>query len=523
LLSGILLSLPWYPVYPGVFLVFALVPLFYVENFFLRNKAYFPIHTAYLHFTLTFFIWQLLSFWWISNVTTIGALFLIMFNSLCYATVFVMAHLVGRVLGPRLGRLSLLVFWLSFEYLSLHADFAIPWLVLGNGMADNHKLIQWYEYTGVLGGSLWILYANFLLWDVIFLFRKAHPRRIILKAISLTLLIVLPPLWSHSIYNKVVQDDKKFTVAVIQPNIDPFNEKFSGLSQEEQLSIILHLADSVANDSIDIYVAPETSIDNQIWEENLRNNYCIFTIDEFVHKHTNAAFVIGAVTNKGFLKNETPSVTARYNDLDSLYFDVFNTGMYIDTSTTIQLYHKSKLVPGVERAPFIKVFKFLKNHTLSLGGADGSFGQQAAPSLLENPTKEIRIAPLICYESVFGAHVNDFINKGANVIFILTNDGWWSGTPAYQQHIDYARLRAIETRRTIVQCANTGISGIIDNRGNLTQATRWWQRTAFTATVKTSSAQTFYVKHGDYIGRIAVFLAVCILMILVSTKIRGKK
>lgn len=523
LLSGVLLALPWYPIWPAVFLGFAFLPLLYVEDNLLQRKQYIPLHTAFLHFTLTFFVWQLLSFWWISAVTIVGALFLITFNSFCYAGVFVLSHYIGRQMGRSFGRLSLLVFWLTFEYINLHLAAGLPWLVLGNGLSKHIQLIQWYEYTGVLGGSLLILCINFLLSDLILQFRKIHPRIYIFKALFVLVLIVFPMVYSLSLYNKVVPEGKHINVAIIQPNIDPFTEKFGGISQEEQLSIILRLADSVAHRSIDLYIAPETAIDNEIWEDKLRNNFSIFAVEEFVHNNPDAAVIIGAITYKEVPENiELPS-TARYNTQDRIYYEAFNSALYIDTSSQIPIYHKSKLVLGVEKAPLIGLSKFLKKFTINLGGAEGSFGQQLKPTLLGDSNKGIRTASIICYESVFGSHVNQFINKGANIIVILTNDGWWGDTPAYTQHFDYAKIRAIETRRSVVRCANTGISGIIDTRGNVVSSTQWWQRTALNGEAALNDVQTFYVKHGDYIGRVAAFLSACILLILVNTVIRKRK
>ncbi|HEX2936200.1 MAG TPA: apolipoprotein N-acyltransferase [Bacteroidales bacterium] len=523
MLSGLLLGLPWYPVWPGLFLGFALLPLLYVEDYLLQRKQHFPMHTAFLHFTLTFFVWQFLSFWWISNVTIIGALFLITLNSFCYAGFFALSHYIGRQQGRSFGRLSLLVFWITFEFISLRIDFGVPWLILGNGLFKHTQLIQWYEYTGVLGGSLWILGVNFLVADMVLQFRKIHPRIYVFKAAFTLALLISPVMCSLNLYKKAVPEGKHINVALIQPNIDPFTEKFEKISQEEQLAIILGLADSVSHCPIDLYVAPETAIDNQIWEDNLRNNYSIFAIDEFVHNNPHTAFIIGAITYKELPESGKLPATARFNAQDSLYYEAFNSALYVDTSTHIPIYHKSKLVLGIEKAPLIGLFKFLKKFTIQLGGPEGSFGQQATPTLLGDSTKGIQTASVICYESVFGAHVNQFINKGANIIVILTNDGWWGGTPAYSQHFDYARIRAIETRRWVVRSANTGISGIIDSRGNVVSRTQWWQRTVLSGKVALNDIQTFYVKHGDYIGRVAAFLSVCILMILVSMRIRKGK
>ncbi|MFP4047906.1 MAG: nitrilase-related carbon-nitrogen hydrolase, partial [Bacteroidales bacterium] len=119
------------------------------------------------------------------------------------------------------------------------------------------------------------------------------------------------------------------------------------------------------------------------------------------------------------------------------------------------------------------------------------------------------------YESVFGEYVSSYVRKGADVIFILTNDGWLR-SPGYMQHLHFARLRAIETRRDIARSANTGISAFINQKGELLKTTEWWERNALKGTLNANNEQTFYVEYGDYIGRVSTFLAVFALLYLIA-------
>jgi apolipoprotein N-acyltransferase len=173
--------------------------------------------------------------------------------------------------------------------------------------------------------------------------------------------------------------------------------------------------------------------------------------------------------------------------------------------------------------PFRKYLGFLGDIVINIGGTTNSLGRQDEPSnfVAENETK---VAPVICYESVFGEYVTKYVNKGAEMIFIITNDGWWKNTPGYHQHLSFARLRAIETRRSIARCANTGISCFIDQRGNISQATQWWVPTAIKGTINSNNKMTFYVRFGDYIARIALFVSVLLVLrlLVVGLMKRGK-
>ena len=188
---------------------------------------------------------------------------------------------------------------------------------------------------------------------------------------------------------------------------------------------------------------------------------------------------------------------------------IYNTGQ-------MHIYHKSKLVQGVEFILDAYILKPLEKLSLDLGGTTGSLGTQDEPSVFishgDPAHSGLKIAPAICYESIYGEYIAEYINKGAKLICIITNDGWWGDTPGYKQHLAYARLRAIETRRSIARSANTGISCFINQRGDILQPTEWWEPAVIKGTLNANSKLTYYTKYGDYIGRIASFLAVLMLV-----------
>jgi apolipoprotein N-acyltransferase len=133
----------------------------------------------------------------------------------------------------------------------------------------------------------------------------------------------------------------------------------------------------------------------------------------------------------------------------------------------------------------------------------------------------VRVATVICYESVYGEFVTGYVKKGANLIFVLTNDGWWGDTPGYHQHNAFSSIRAIETRRSVARSANTGISSFINQRGEVLQKLSWWQRGAIKDTINANDSITFYVKYGDYIGRVARFFSLLVVLLLVAGMLKG--
>lgn len=514
--SGILLSLPWLAVLPGWILFIALVPLFIVEEEISKK----PVHAAGIEFWndawLCFLTWNGLSTWWILYATVTGAILASVLNAALMATVWWLFHLLKRRFKP-LAFLGLTVFWISFEYLHLNWELHWPWLTLGNGFANDVKLIQWYEYTGVLGGTLWIILINILIFRT-YKQLVAAKRKIAGLFFLLTLIILIPSFWSVKKYRNYKEDGKSFELVLLQPNIDPYSEKFEKTTKAKQMQVLTRLTDSLVRASTDFVVGPETVLPGSLWETDsiIRNPY-VAPFYKRSLRYPNLRFILGATTFVHFSEEEKKPFSARLNAIDSTWYDAFNAALQIDNTGKVQVYHKSILVPGVEKMPFARYISFLERYMIDLGGITGSLGSQDEPSVFTGVG--VKTAPAVCYESVFGEYLNGAVQKGGELIFIITNDGWWKNTPGYRQHLSFARLRAIETRRAIARSANTGISAFINQRGDILQQTSWWTRTALRGNLHANDKLTFYVRYGDYIGRIAAFMAVLLLLYYLSSLI----
>jgi apolipoprotein N-acyltransferase len=204
------------------------------------------------------------------------------------------------------------------------------------------------------------------------------------------------------------------------------------------------------------------------------------------------------------------------------YYEPYNAAMLVQADGTIEPYHKSKLVAFVEIMPFEELMGPLTEFSVDLGGTTGSLGSQKEREVMATRDGRVKAAPVICYESVFGEHVADHVRNGATLLVIMTNDGWWGTSPGYRQHLVYGRLRAIETRRDIARSANTGISCFIDQLGGIHQATEWWTPAAIRAQVLANDRLTFFVRHGDIIGRAAVWLSAVLFLVLAWIRIRRR-
>jgi len=132
---------------------------------------------------------------------------------------------------------------------------------------------------------------------------------------------------------------------------------------------------------------------------------------------------------------------------------------------------------------------------------------------LRSYNQTYQVAPAVCYESIYGEFMSTYVRNGADLIVVITNDGWWGNTPGYKQHENYARLRAIETRRWVARSANTGISCFIDPAGEVIDPQPWAQTAVIKKAIPvTRESQTFYVKYGDILSKGAVAAAVLLVI-----------
>jgi apolipoprotein N-acyltransferase len=284
------------------------------------------------------------------------------------------------------------------------------------------------------------------------------------------------------------------------------------LPWRDQLDSVTRVANPFVTNRTDFVLAPETAIPWELPEEKF-TEYPMYAYLDSVQKRWNGPdWVIGASTMRYF---ETKNSVASRPLRDGGFYESYNTSVHMGLNSSLRFVHKSKLVLGVEKIPFIGLLPFLENFAMDLGGASGSLGTEKEAVVLEG--KGVKFASLVCYESVYGEFITEFIRKGAQILFVITNDGWWRDTPGYKQHFAFSRLRAIETRRSIARSANTGISGFINQRGDIIQRSNWDENVAMKASLNLNTDLTIYAQYGDILGRVSWFVAV-LIMILTGAK-----
>jgi len=520
----LLLSLPFLLKGSGILILFGLLPVLMLQNFIENNK----IKHGWLLIYIVFLLWTIATTYWIGYANLRGAIASMVLYSLSLTLIILLYGWFKRKFGSALGYAFLVLGWLAWEYLMAEGELNWPWLALGNGFASLHKVVQWYEFTGVAGGSLWALLVSVISYDIAVTRSSCAARQMKVKNIILISLLLLPIFVSHAIYISYKENVNPAKFLILQPNIDPYVDKFGGMTQREQDEIFLELLYEGYDDEIDFIIGPETFtsgiIENRPYESDSFSRFAAAA-----KNIGDASMIFGASTHYIYPKessefNIKPKPSSRR--LGEGWYDSHNSSVLIDSSGNYSFYYKSKLVPLVEFMPFQRYLGEFRLFVIELGGYFGSYGVQDERTIFKSSDSRISIGTAICYESVYGNFYREFVLKGANVMSVITNDGWWLDSPGYRQHLWYDRLRAIETRRSIARCGNTGVSALIDQRGDITASTNWWRRESLKGELNLNDTITVFVKYGDYIGRIAyysmmIFIALA-LFALVKISVRAK-
>lgn len=546
-LSGVLWALAWPAVGGITFLAFvAWLPLLHAERLHDqrtagRKRAFVP------YVLLAVFIWNAACSWWFFGVSEplgtrlVSGFSPMVVNSLLMLIPWWLKRITQHRLGPRVAAWAFVSYWLAFERLHHGWDLQWPWFSIGNVFGTQPHWIQWYEHTGMLGGSLWVLLVTYFL-DLAIINWKVARRPLLITTTIAAALLIMPPALSIWRFKTIDTDEgRALEAVVVQPCIDPYTEKFGGVDAIEQLEHMLLLARNVMTDSTALVVMPETALQEGtfvdmrgavpiyqgLWENAIDQARSTQRLELFQEEFPHAALLTGMSSEFLFPKNARVPASARplfdpegLPEGEQRWYEAYNAALFLPSKGPVEVYNKSKLVAGVESMPFEEVLGYVSELSVDLGGVSGSLGTQEEREVLVDATSGLKLVPAICYESVFGEHVAAHVRNGGNLIAVITNDAWWGDTPGYHQHLTFSSIRAIETRRDVVRSANTGISCFVDRRGVIHRPTKWWEPVAKSGTAHLNNELTFFVRYGDLVGRTAVFFALVLLVVVVASRFR---
>ncbi len=557
LLFGIMMSMPFLLPHCSWLALVGLVPLLCAERLLtLTGRKH-----AWVYLYSGFVLWNAVTTFWVCNATVGGGIAAVLLNALQMLVIFLLFRGSRRVFGGILPYIFLAVMWIAWEKAYFGWDISWPWLVLGNAFARTPALVQWYDVTGTLGGSLWVWLCNLGIFGLLvwlsdgewFGHRLADgrwegfsPKARIVYSAALVLVFCGPVTWSLcKWFAPEPEPSGTVDVLVAQPNIDPYH-KFEAMTQNEQNDLLEKLVkpelidykrayerDSTwcGNASVPglLVLAPET-FTSDVTTNFLGASPTLNRFKSLLGDFPGVNMLLGASTYTRIESAERPSLTSR-QITGGLWYESHNSALMIDGSGRDEIFHKTKLVVAVEKLPYPVIFDPIDR---ALGGVMGRCVGQDEISLLHfrasdrnGAVTEVPLGCAVCYESVYGDYCRGYVLKGARALTIITNDAWWGDTPGYRQHLSYASLRAIETRRAIARCGNTGISGLIDSKGRIVEQGPWWRPATLHFRLPLNDGLTFFVTHGDITGRLCTFtflllLAAAIVKLVTARRSRAK-
>ena len=511
LCSALLLSLGWLG-FSGVTLLVAFVPLLIMSEAYSSSARDWWRMAGYM--ALTCLLWHAATVWWVWNATPIGPIAATIIGTWWNMVAFMTFHFVSKRAPRALAYTLLVALWIATENLYNSAEvLSFPWLLLGNGFSNDIALVQWYEYTGVFGGTLWVLASNLAIYEILRTKTKS-------AKVRAALIALVPMLLSIALFFGYTPSERTAKVSVIQPNIPCYPDERKAAGKNNALPDVQRLMSQVEED-VAYVVMPESALSylphfNSINEDNTEQYMPLLTALRG-NAPERTKLITGASSMRLYGESAATETAREHNILG--YYDLFNSALLVDSDGDIEeIYHKGKLVVGVEAVPMHKLFKYFE---VDLGGISGQLGWGTEHTIFENDS--IKIGPSICYEGIYGEYFGGFARRGAELMALISNDGWWGNTPGHKRLFDFSRLRAIESRRSIARSANTGISGFISPRGKtIGKRLEWNEEGVLTAELELRDDLTIYTRYGDWVARIAGYVAVLALMYFVAYRVRRR-
>jgi apolipoprotein N-acyltransferase len=533
-LTAGLLELPFplagpMPVWRSVFAWFGLVPLLWALLSPACVEAPRPLRRGFLIGYLCGVLWYMGNCYWVrdtmlhyGDMPPMAPTLLLIGYSMVLGLYFGLFGLglvlVRRATGStRLALVFAPVLWAALE-LAASRITSVPWDQLGYSQVDNEVVNHLAPWTGVYGISFVLVGVNALLAGGLLESRPHIGRkdRTILRATGVLLMMAgaagvsIPPPMPNA----------TATAVLIQPNLDVAGENlWSRPGEWEQ-----HIADfkRVARETCKEYI-------EGIPESNAKKIDVSCSWDPYptlvVWPESPAPFIEGDARFQQALRSiahdvQAPLVVGNIGmdfSAEDRSWRTYNSALVVSAGgARVGRYDKIHLVPFGEYIPFKNMLFFA--HKLTGQVSNFTRGDERKVFILPSSNGDRhRYGVFICYESVFADEVRHFAQLGAEVLVNISDDGWYGDTSAPWQHLNMARMRAIENRRWILRDTNNGITAVIDPYGRVRQSIPRHQTDALPAQFGFRDDVTFYTAHGD------VFAWLCVLLSFIVVAWAGKK
>lgn len=390
--------------------------------------------------------------YWLTNVTWLGYFLVTLYLAL-YIVLF------GAIRFYNKNFITIPLAWTALEFMRSNFLGGIPWLLLGASQYNFLPLIQISNITGVYGVSFVVAFVNAGI---------ARRRRGLL--ISVFIFGAVMVYGFYYIHRPV--EGQRVKIGIVQPNV-PQDVKWDPAYTDWMLERLTILTKQMSNTELIIW--PETAV------PTLTESADVFKRVSLLAKEINSFLITGS--------QGVDSGARYYNSA----FLISNNG------NVIEEYRKIHLVPFGEFVPFGKVFPFLKRFTPIEEGFTAGNEYTVFRISSRFYRDGLRISALICFEDIFPELARKFIQKGADILVNITNDGWFGKTNAVYQHAYLSVFRAVENGVPLVRATNTGLSCFIEYTGKM-HVVKPFVEVSDVREILVPKGNTFYTRYGDVFG-----------------------
>jgi len=482
IISGLLMGLAQQPLGLGFIAWVGLIPWFF------SFKQYVTLWDGVKSFFIWGCVYHLVTIFWLAlNIGTSPVVAVIsLLATVIFLSVMILPGAAIMVFTRRKTANFLFAFpivWVGIEYFRMVGALAFPWVSFANTQTQFLLPIQNAEITGILGITFWVVMVNVVIFKSVQSNLKFR--------ICTTAFFLLPWMTGLFLYPEDISDDGALEVAIVQPNV-PLSEKWEDHLISDHIDHLIQLSQPAIQDKVDLVVWPETA----------PPIYLLKTGKHYLRKIQSALRGSDTVILTGI-----PHYEQKNREIES-----YNSVIMFNSTEILGLYNKIQLVPMAEYVPLSDIFPSLKD--LNFGQANFTQGQTCTTF----PVGQWMVGSVICFESTIPQLVRRFIRAGAGVMTIVTNDGWYESAPEPQQHAKQAIFRAIESRKPILRCANTGISMIIEPSGNIRTSSRLNEEIVLRSHIQPNHTISFYTRWGDLFAQINLVVLAGISLFLAGRK-----
>lgn len=534
-LSGILLGFSYPPFPLGILAFFGFIPLLKALD---EQRT---IGQTLRMLYLCFFLYHGIANWWVGSWQPEADPYLLASGialGIGHPFFFMVPVAAYLFLKKNLGRERALwafpLLWTAFEWLHGLGEFSYPWVSLGYTQMYHPFWVQFADIAGIWGVTFVIVLINVLLAQLYFAFKENIISQNLItflktpfafkRTIFLSACIFLPVIYSflkmaefnHG--NLLKSSLKTIAVGIIQPNINPWQKWNS--APENQIARHQHVQDSLKDTfgHLDFSVWSETSIPFYILAPS-EGQMGFYPLKTWIDSSQTS--LLTGFPDLFFYEDslQAPASSKIMKDGSGIRYDTYNAAFLLNPNAEPQTYRKMKLTPFAERVPYADEFSFaLSLFEWGVGISGYGKGPKQETLLLKTKNGDAEIGSVICIESIYPDFVRNFVSQGAELLTIITNDAWFDHTPGPEQHFRIGAMRAIENRRYIARCGNTGVSGFITPTGEVLKRAPQYITVGIAENIPLLKERSLYTRFGDWLPQICTGVSVLALLAAIFFK-----